>query len=37
MDHKLFKKFWQLVSCRKYQGKGYGEEIEAYAAIANFP
>jgi hypothetical protein len=30
MDHKLFKKFWQLVLCRKYQGKGYGEEIEAY-------
>jgi hypothetical protein len=30
MDHKLFKKFWQLVSCHKYQGKGYGEEIEAY-------
>jgi uncharacterized protein with NAD-binding domain and iron-sulfur cluster len=30
MDHKLFKKFWQLVSCRKYQGKGYGEEVEAY-------
>jgi hypothetical protein len=30
MDHKLFKKFCQLVSCYKYQGKGYGEEIEAY-------
>jgi hypothetical protein len=30
IDHKLFKKFWELDSCRKYQGKGYGEEIEAY-------
>jgi hypothetical protein len=30
MDHKLFKKFWQLVLCRKYQDKGYGEETEAY-------
>jgi hypothetical protein len=30
MDHKLFKKFWQLVLCLKYQGKGYGEEVEAY-------
>jgi hypothetical protein len=29
-DHGFFKKFWELVSCRKYQGKGYGEEIEAY-------
>jgi hypothetical protein len=28
MDHKLFKKFWQLVSCHKYHhGRGFGQEV----------